>query len=161
MIFKSEFLFLYYLVKTHIKRIGFHFPLKLVSGLYSFHNFLDAVYERFMQKWKKKICCHESIFDLSLSVSLLTGKWWSFWAHECFTNQQIHVEFAHKQSFSIFYNVNSQMIWCSVFPHTMKYFSDTQVMDKKWLKIQIFFSFCHKTVKIEGSLLFILICSDF
>lgn len=139
MIFKSEFLFLYYLVKTHIKRIGFHFPLKLVSGLYSFHNFLDAVYERFMQKWKKNMLPWIYIRSVSLCLSANWKMINSFWAHHCFTNQQIHVEFAHKQSFSIFYNVNSQMIWCSIFPHTMKYFSDTQVMDKKWLKIQIFF----------------------
>ena len=141
MIFKSEFLFLYYLVKTHIKRIGFHFPLKLVSGLYSFHNFLDAVYERFMQKWKKNMLPWIYIRSVSLCLSANWKMINSFWAHECFTNQQIHVDFARKQSFSIFYNVNSQIIWCSVFPHTMKYFYDTQVMDKKWLKIQIVFFF--------------------
>ena len=75
LIFKFEFVFLHCIVKKQIKGMGFHHPLKLVFGFYPFHYFIfpEAVYNRATQKLKC-LFYHEAIFEMSLSVSLLTGK---------------------------------------------------------------------------------------
>ena len=124
LIFKFEFVFLHCIVKKQIKGMGFHHPLKLVFGFYPFHYFFfQRLYTTELRKKKMFILPWSYIRNVSVCLSADWEIINSFWAHKRFTNKQdhilFHIEFAHRYSFSTFYNVNSQIILCTLFRHTM------------------------------------------